>query len=277
MLGCPECEFDVCGKHFPANWEGHQGRKAEVTIVNAVMGTEIASVIIDVEMAVSMLKNLAEEPTSTPSKYQRLTLEGDIDVLDDVSTLKSLLPPVVDEERDVNLRIHLTRIVPDTFALLKSCASPACDALTVRYILEACPDCAKRMNLRHNLLAAINNGEYEEYSALVIAASQGHSDACAELCRNARYKDALNSMGQNGSTDLHVGASFNFMTPHVPLCQMLLDAHNFTNATARDRWGNTAVDVAKLRGHNLLASTIERHHSFKVGYCNVHNPPRDTI
>ena len=197
-------------------------------------------------------------------------------VLDDQTTLKSLLPPNF-EATKAKLRIHLIRVVPDNFALLRSCASPACDALTVRYVLEACPECSARIKLPHGSLPAINNGEYEEYSALVIAASQGHGDACVELCKNARYREALNTVGQNGSTELHVGASFNFITPHVPLCQMLLEAENFTKATARDHWGNTAVDLARLRGHNMLAGMIENHPSFKVGFCNVDIRPTEFI
>ena len=65
-------------------------------------------------------------------------------VLDDQTTLKRLLPPIF-EVAKVKLRIHLIRVVPDNFALLRSCASPACDALTVRYILGARPECAARI------------------------------------------------------------------------------------------------------------------------------------
>ena len=273
MLGCPDCEYDICRKHFPTTL---QCDRVTVTIINAVTGADAVSVIMGVELPVSMLKNLAEELTMTPSRFQQLTLAGATDVLDDEAKLKSLLPAIYEVGR-LKLRVHLIRMVPDQFALLRACASPFCDALTVRYILGACPECRTRMNLRYGSLAAINNGQYEEYTALVIAASQGHRDACEELCHNTRYKEALNSAGQNGSTDLHVGASFNFITPHVPLCQMLLDAVNFTNAAATDHGGNTAVHIAKLRGHHLLARMIESHHSFKVGFCNVDMKPTDII
>ena len=62
-----------------------------------------------------------------------------------------------------------------------------------------------------------------------------------------------------------MAARFNFTDPHFPLCQMLLGAANLTEAAAKDRWGNTALDVAKHMGHLVLAAEIESHSSFKVG------------
>ena len=111
-------------------------------------------------------------------------------------------------------------------------------------------------------LGALQNGTC---SALIIAAAQGHTGACTELCQNERYKEALNATGNDGSTDLHMAARFNFTYPRVPLCQMLLGAANFTKVTAKDRWGNTALDIAKQMGHLVLAAEIESHSSSKVG------------
>ena len=166
-----------------------------------------------------------------------------------------------------NLRVCVARITPSNLALLSTCASPACDALTVRYILEWTPACALRLH-RPGELAHGGKGTLEAlqnftYSALIIAAAQGHTDACIELCQNEHYKEALNATGNDGSTDLHMAAQFNFTPPHVPLCQMLLGCSNFTKATAKDRWGNTAVDVAKQMGHLDLAADIERHPLFE--------------
>ena len=109
-----------------------------------------------------------------------------------------------------NLRICVARITPPQFALLSTCASPACDGLTVRYILDWTPDCELRLQRPGELLhggngtlAALLNGTY---SALIIAAAQGHTDACTELCRNERYKQALNATSKDGSTDLQMTA-----------------------------------------------------------------------
>ena len=183
--------------------------------------------------------------------------------------MDTLLEPGSVDAYTPNLRICVARITPPQFALLSTCASPACDGLTVRYILDWTPDCELRLQRPGELvhggngtLAALRNGTY---SALIIAAAQGHTDACTELCRNERYKEALNATSKDGSTDLHMVARFNFTDPHVPLCQMLLGAANFTKATAKDRFGNTAVDIAKQMGHLVLAGIIERHSSFKVG------------
>ena len=183
--------------------------------------------------------------------------------------MDTLLEPDSVDAYTPNLRICVARITPPQFALLSTCASPACDGLTVRYILDWTPSCELRLQRPGELLhggngtlAALRNGTY---SALIIAAAQGHTDACTELCRNERYKEALNATSKDGSTDLHMAARFNFTDPHVPLCQMLLGAANFTKATAKDRFGNTAVDIAKQMGHLVLAGIIERHSSFKVG------------
>ena len=183
--------------------------------------------------------------------------------------MDTLLEPGSVDAYTPNLRICVARITPPQFALLSTCASPACDWLTVRYILDWTPDCELRLQRPGELLhggngtlAALRNGTY---SALIIAAAQGHTDACTELCRNECYKQALNATSKDGSTELRMTARLNFTDSHVPLCQMLLGAANFTKATAKDRWGNTAVDIAKQMGHLVLAGIIERHSSFKVG------------
>ena len=73
MLGCRACAYDLCAQHIP---ESYECRKVDVTIVHTVAGTEAATVTVDVEMTVSAIMNLIEEPLQTPSKYQRITLEG---------------------------------------------------------------------------------------------------------------------------------------------------------------------------------------------------------
>ena len=74
MVGCRPCAYDMCAKHIPESYEFH---KVEITIVQAVAGTEIAKVVVDVEMTVSALMNVLEEPLQTPSRYQRIMLEDD--------------------------------------------------------------------------------------------------------------------------------------------------------------------------------------------------------
>ena len=64
----------MCAKHIP---ESYEFQKVEITIVQAVAGTEIAKVVVDVEMTVSALMNVLEEPLQTPSRYQRIMLEDD--------------------------------------------------------------------------------------------------------------------------------------------------------------------------------------------------------
>ena len=181
--------------------------------------------------------------------------------------MRTLLEPDSMDADMPNLRVCVARITPPKLALLSTCAGPECDALTVWYILEWTPACALRLQRpgelahgRNGTLGALQNGTY---SALIIAAAQGHTDACIELCQNERYKEALNATGNDGSTDLHMAARFNFTDPHVPLCQMLLGCSNFTKAKAKDRWGNTAVDIAKQMGHLDLAAEIERQPLFE--------------
>ena len=182
--------------------------------------------------------------------------------------MKTLLEPTLVDAEMPKLRICIARITPPQFALLSACASPSCDWLTVRYILDWTPDCALRFRRSgepihgNGALGVLRNGTH---SALMIAAVHGHTEACIELCQNERYKEALNATSNDGSTDLHLAARFNFTDPHVPLCQMLLGAVNFTKAAAKDRWGNKALDVAKQMGHLVLAAEIESHSSFKVG------------
>ena len=74
MVGCRPCAYDMCAKHIPGSYEFH---KVEITIVQAVAGIEIAKVVVDVEMTVSALMNVLEEPLQTPSRYQRIMLEDD--------------------------------------------------------------------------------------------------------------------------------------------------------------------------------------------------------
>ena len=74
MVGCRTCAYDMCAKHIPESYEFH---KVEITIVQAVAGTEIAKVVVDVEMTVSALMNVLEEPLQTPSRYQRMMLEDE--------------------------------------------------------------------------------------------------------------------------------------------------------------------------------------------------------
>ena len=74
MIGCRACAYDMCTKHIPTSYEP---RKVEITIVQAVAGIEIAKVVVDVEMTVSALMNVLEEPLQTPSRYQRIMLEDD--------------------------------------------------------------------------------------------------------------------------------------------------------------------------------------------------------
>ena len=74
MVGCRPCAYDMCAKHIPESYEFH---KVEITIVQAVAGIEIAKVVVDVEMTVSALMNVLEEPLQTPSRYQRIMLEDD--------------------------------------------------------------------------------------------------------------------------------------------------------------------------------------------------------
>ena len=74
MIGCRACAYDMCAKHIPASYEF---RKAEITIVQAVAGTEIVKVTVDVEMTVSELMNVLEEPLQTPTRYQALMPENE--------------------------------------------------------------------------------------------------------------------------------------------------------------------------------------------------------
>ena len=74
MVGCRPCAYDMCAKYIPESYECH---KVEITIAQAVAGIEIAKVVVDVEMTVSALMNVLEEPLQTPSRYQRIMLEDD--------------------------------------------------------------------------------------------------------------------------------------------------------------------------------------------------------
>ena len=89
--------------------------------------------------------------------------------------MKTLLGPDSTNADMPNLRVCVARITPPKLALLSTCASPACDALTVRYILEWTPACALRLHrgeLAHGGNGTLGALQNFTYSALIIAAAQ---------------------------------------------------------------------------------------------------------